>query len=185
MLYRVFPLVPGAAPAEPGGPLHVPRERQGTGRHDHPESYGALYVSRVAESAIAERIQGFRGQTLTDGDLRLVDGTRYALASFNDEAIAQLVDLDDPAELARRQLRPSLVATRNRRVTREIALRIFNDGASGFAWWSTLESSWTNVTLFGERSIEHLILVREPEPLTVAHDALRAAAEAIGVGLIR
>jgi hypothetical protein len=183
VLYRVFPLIPGAAVGESGGPLHVPRERQGAGRHDHPDAYGALYVSRTAASAIAERIQGFRGQTLANTDLRLADGARYALATFEDALMDPLIDLDDPTELARRRLRPSLVATRNRAVTREIAFRIFQDGSVGFAWWSTLESSWTNVTLFAERAVDRLIVVGEPEPLTVSHPILRSAADAIGVRL--
>lgn len=181
MLYRVFPLLPGARAQEPGGPLYVPRERQGAGRHDRPERYGALYVSRVAESAIAERIQGFRGQALTDADLRLVGGARYALASFDDSALEQVIDLDDPAELSRREWRPAMVATRNRSVTRDIAARIFDEGAAGFAWWSTLESTWPNLTLFAERATPRLTLAGVPEVLTMRYPALRTAADAIGV----
>src|SRR5262245_10526952 len=112
MLFRVFPMLSGAATLEPGGPLFVPRERQGAGRHDHPDAYGALYVSRLALSAVAERIQAFRGQALADADLRLVDGSRYALATFDEDGLDGLVDLDDPPELSRRTLRPSMVATR-------------------------------------------------------------------------
>lgn len=135
--YRIFPWRAGAAAGEPGGPLHVPRERQGSGRHDHPDAYGGLYVSRVTESAIAERIQAFRGQTLTDTDLRLKTGEPFALARLDDGALDRLVDFDDPAQLVRRGLRPSMVATRHRQVTREIALRILHEGAVGFTWWST------------------------------------------------
>lgn len=182
MLYRVFPLLPGAPIRDPGGALYVPRERQGAGRHDHPDHYGALYVSRVPESAVAERIQAFRGQTLDDADLRL-EGVANALATFNDSAVDDIVDLDEPGELTRRQLRPSVVATRDRRVTREIALRIFEEGVPGFAWWSTLESTWPNLTLFAERASARLTLAASPELLTVRHPVVRAAAGAIGVRL--
>lgn len=181
MLYRVFPLLKTASGIEPGGPFYVPRDRQGAGRHDHPEWYGALYVSRVAESAIAERIQAFRGQKLVNADLRMRSGEPLALAAFDDSALDRLVDLDDPDELLRRGLRPSLVATRKRVVTREIALRIFQEGANGFAWWSTLESSWANMTLFAERAVPALRLVDVLEPLTVSHPPLRSAADMIGV----
>jgi hypothetical protein len=183
LLYRVFPYIAGAAERSPGGALHVPRGRQGAGRHDYPDAYGALYASRAIESAIAERIQGFRGQTLTEADLRSRAGGRLALATFDDGSLEHIVDLDDPEELSLRNLRPSAVATQRRPVTREIALRIFIEGANGFAWWSTLESAWANVTLFAERASADLRLARPPELLTVEHPSLRLAADAIGVRL--
>ena len=55
-LFRVFPLLSGAAPTEDGGALHVARALQGPGRHDNPDRYGALYVSRVPDAAVAERL---------------------------------------------------------------------------------------------------------------------------------
>ncbi|MEX2372258.1 MAG: RES family NAD+ phosphorylase [Dehalococcoidia bacterium] len=183
MLYRVFPLVPDALPDAPGGALYVARERQGSGRHDHPEHYGALYVSRSPESAVAERIQAFRGQIIGDADLRFASGARLALATFDDETLDPLIDLDDPAELVARGLRPSGVATRDRSATRAIALGLYAEGHAGFAWWSTLESGWSNVTLFAERSSSALALHATPEVLSVAHLVLRRAAEAIGVRL--
>lgn len=183
MLYRVFPLVTQAAVDEPGGAFYVPRHAQGDGRHDHPAHYGAFYASRIAESAIAELIQRFRGQVLDQDDLRSPGGAQYALATFDDAAIGTLVDLDDPAELVARALRPSIVATGRRSVTRDIALSIFGEGASGLAWWSTLESSWSNVTLFAERVAGSLSLAGPPEVLTPRHPALRSAAGTIGVRL--
>lgn len=181
MLYRVFPLIPGTDPSAPGGARHVPRERQGVGRHDSPDRYGALYVSRSPVSAVAERIQAFRGQAIGDADLRLRDGAVLALATFEDGALGALVDLDDPAELVARGLRPSRVATRDREATRTIARGLFDEGHAGFAWWSSLEASWSNVTLFAERAAGMLALAAEPEVLSVRHPALRSAAEAIGV----
>ena len=181
MLYRAFPHRPGAVPTEEGGPLWVPRERQGVSRHDNPDHYGALYVSRDAVSAVAERIQAFRGQRLTDFDLRHADGSGLALAAIDDSAVPYLVDLDDPRMLVKRELRPSHVATGVRRVTQAIALDLFREGAHGFSWWSVLEASWRNVTLFAERCTDLLRIETEPEPLGVEHPALRAAAGAIGV----
>lgn len=184
MLYRVFPFVPGAGAAEDGGPLHVVRALQGGGRHDNPQAYGALYASRSAQSAVAERIQRFRGRTLAEAHLRRADGTRYALAAIEDEGLDRpLVDLDDPRELVRRDLRPSWVATRDRTVTRPIALSIFAEGAAGLGWWSTLDAEWSNVTLFAERTRRRLRLAGDPEPLTLVMPALRAAARALGIRL--
>lgn len=185
MLYRVFPLDPDATSTEQGGPLHVPRQNQGTGRHDAPDHYGALYLSRMPESAVAERIQAFRGQTISDTDLRLTTGARLALAALDDTSLDRIVDLDDPRELLARRLRPSAVATRNRPATRGIALGLFDEGVAGFAWWSTLEASWSNVTLFAERTLDHLVPEGKPEVLSVEHPILRRAAEAIGVRLPR
>ncbi len=134
-------------------------------------------------SAVAERIQGFRGQALGDGDLRLAGGARLALAAFDDAGLTDLVDLDAPAALVARRLRPSQVATRDRATTRAIALRVFDEGRAGFAWWSTLDAAWSNVTLFAERAVDALALRGTPEVLSVRHPLLRAAADAIGVRL--
>jgi hypothetical protein len=185
LLYRVFPHLPGGEPQDEGGPLFVPRERQGTGRHDNPDQYGALYVSRVPESAVAERIQPFRGQTLDDGDLVRRDGARYALIALEDAALTGLVDLDDPSELVRRDLRPSGVATRRRQATQGMARSLHEEGGPGFSWWSTLEAAWPNVTLFAERSVPALTLGGEPEPLSIEHPAVRAAADLLGIRLGR
>src|SRR5438093_5671768 len=113
---------PAARRDEAGGPLFVARAMQGGGRHDNPHRYGALYASREPESAVAERIQPFLGQVLTEEDLRRADGRRFALAALDDSNLTGVVDLDDPAELARRRIRPSWVATHERAVTQPIAL---------------------------------------------------------------
>jgi hypothetical protein len=138
-------------------------------------------------SAVAERLQAFRGQAVGAAVLRRPDGRVLALASFEvaDEEVA--VDLDDPTRLLGLALRPSLVATHDRATTQPIALRIHESGAAGFLWWSTLEASWANATLFGGR-LRPLgtpsIIALDPE-----HPAVREAAEFLGLeietGLIR
>jgi hypothetical protein len=180
VLYRLFPWVPGAGIAETGGPLHVPRLDQGDGRHDNPDAYGALYLSRVSISPIAERLRAVRGRTVTETDLRR-EGAALALVGIDDRSLDGLLDLDDPRNLAARELRPSSVATRNRESTRPMARALYDEGVAGFEWWSTIEASWINVTLFEDRSVEGLSVVGEPEPLTLDHPAVREAAEAVGV----
>lgn len=182
MLYRVFPEAPGALPGEPGSATYVARSGQGSGRHDNPSHYGAFYAARRAESAIAERIQHLRGQVLSGSDLGRAGGRRLALAAFDDSGLDGVIDLDDPDMLQRRELRPSLVATRRRAETQRIALGIFQEGARGLGWWSTLEASWPNVTLFAER-LAPLAPIDEPQALSIEHPALVAAAEALGVSL--
>lgn len=181
MLYRVFPLLGSPAATEEGGPLHVPRYRQGEGRHDNPDRYGALYASRTPESAVAERIQAFRGRVLAHRHFQRENGSRLALVALDDTEVGPVTDLDDPAQLVRRDLRPSTVATHHRDVTRPMALGMFEEGAAGFGWWSTLDSSWANVTLFAERATPRLRVESAPEPLSVEHPTVWMAAEALGI----
>ncbi|CAN5740450.1 hypothetical protein BH23CHL8_BH23CHL8_12890 [soil metagenome] len=183
MLYRVFRSASGADSAARGGPLHVPRDRQGAGRHDSPGRYGAFYAARTPEAAVAESIQAFRGRDLSDADLGLVDGSVLALATFDDAALGRLKDLDDPAVLLTEGWRPSGVASRDRVTTQAMAVRVFEAGGLGLSWWSTLDAAWTNVTLFAERTIARgaLIPAGTSERLSVHHPALVAAADHLAI----
>jgi hypothetical protein len=186
VLFRVFRWSEGASPATRGGPLYVPRERQGSGRHDSPGRYGAFYAARSSVSAAAEAIQAFRGRDLTDADLELADGSVLALAAFDDGAIASPLDLDDPAVLVREEWRPSGVASRDRVLTQAMAVRAWDAGAVGLSWWSTLDAAWTNVTLFAERTIDvgGVVLAGDIERLSVRHPAVVAAAEHLAIPLL-
>lgn len=181
MLHRLFPWTPGAPPSEPGGALFNPRRQQGSGRHDQPQAYGALYFSRSELSPLAEWLAAFRGQGLEATDLQRTDGRRWALASFDDSALGALPDLDEPAQLLQRDLRPSQVATHRRPVTQHLAASLFAEGLPGFCWWSTLESSWSNVTLFAERALPSLRLAGQPREVSIGDPLLIAAATAVGV----
>lgn len=181
MLYRVFPLAPGTPRPDP---FDVPRALQGQSRHDNPDHYTALYCAREAVSAVAERIQGFRGRMLTPGIFRRPDGTVLALATL-EEQLDGIVDLDDPEVLARERVRPSRVATGDRSVTRALALRFFDAGVPGISWWSTLEAAWTNVTLYDVRLPANAVRVADVRPLDLDDELVRAAAERLGVGMPR
>lgn len=187
MLYRVFRALDGVAPAARGGPLFVPRDRQGAGRHDSPGRYGAFYAARSAEAAVAETIQAFRGRDLSPEDLELADGSRLALATYDDSALGALTDLDEPAVLVVEGWRPSGVASRDRAVTQAMAMRAYEAGALGLSWWSTLDSAWTNVTLFAERAIGPGAVIDDgaAEPLSLKHPALVAAADHLAIPLAR
>jgi hypothetical protein len=178
VLFRVFGWLPDTQPE----PLRVLRDRQGGGRHDDPDRYTALYLARAPVGAVAEAIQAFRGQELTAEALVRPDGARRSLATLDDAAIPVLLDLDDPRVLVARKLRPSAVATGIRRLTQRIAGDAFDRGAVGLSWWSTLESSWTNVTLFDERLASRPPVV-EAIPLTLDHPFVVEAAERLGVRL--
>lgn len=168
-----------------GGPLFVARARQGAGRHDAPARYGAWYCSREAISAVAESVQYFRGQLLTDDDFLRVGGTAKAIVGLRLEVGLHVVDLDDPAELAARRWRPSRIATRRRNATQALAVSIFNEGAGGLLWWSILEADWINVTLFQERALPFVSVVLPPRKLSTALPEVREAAEQLGIHLPR
>jgi hypothetical protein len=163
------------------GPLHVPRAHQGAGRHDAPDLYGAWYCTTTPVAAIAERIQPLRGQTLTDDDFRRLGQLTLSLVTLTIDPDVRLVDLDDPAQLLTRELRPSRVASRRRLVTQQMARRIYQEGAGGMLWWSTLSAEWINVTLFYERVMRAVSVVAPPRPLSTAMAEVRAAAEDLGV----
>jgi hypothetical protein len=179
VLYRVFPAISGARPREAGGPLYVARHLQGSSRHDDPSRYGALYTSRSPESAVAEALQAFRGRDIEPRHL-VRTGRPLSLAAIDESRLGALPDLDDPEELMRRSLRPSAVATHDRSVTQPAATAIFDDGHAGFGWWSTIEASWSNVTLFVERASRGLRISGVPEPLSVSHPDLVAVADRMG-----
>ena len=183
MLYRVVPLDPLAEPTEEGGARFVARALQGQGRHDAPSLYGAIYVSRSPVSAVAERLRRFRGRPIVEEYLRWERQLPYAIVSFDDRAVSDLVDLDDPRNLEARGLRPSTVATATRKVTQRYARAIHAEGAAGLEWWSTIEASWINVTLFAERVASTLRPGGPPEALALDHPAVREAAEVVGVSL--
>jgi len=141
-----------------------------------------MYVSEEPASAVAEALASFRGAgELQDAMLERY-GRRLALVAIDLPADTPLVDLDEPRVLRAERLRPSVVATRRRAVTQEYAARIHEarEDVAGLRWWSTLESSWINVTLF-DRAARRL-RARPPQFLATEEDpAVAAAAELLGL----
>ena len=167
--------------ATEGGALFVSRAAQGKGRHDAPDTYGAWYCSRDPASAVAETIRFARRQVLEDLDFARPDGAVLALVELSLDDAVGLLDLDDPLELAARRIRPSQVAAGQRAVVQHIARSIFDEGAAGFLWWSTLEGGWTNATLFYERALPHVSIVARPKRLSIRLPEVKEAAERIGI----
>lgn len=182
-LFRVFPFIAGAAPGEPGGVRYVPRHRQGGGRVDNPEIYGVAYFAADPAAAVAERIQGFRGRTLSARDLRVRVGGRPAvLALARMRAPAAECDLDSPAALARRTMVPSDVATRRRATTQGWARAIYEEHAfRGVRYWSAIEAKWPVIARWSLDGVR----VESIETLTVFHPALREAARQLDIGIGR
>jgi hypothetical protein len=184
ILYRCFAWDARARHGEQDGPLWFPRVFQGEGRHDNPDLYGCLYLSTVALSTIIEQLARFRGQRLIPSLLRR-RGLPLAVAELTLADDAEIHDLDDPVELRRLRLRPSLVATRRRDITQPQAAALFErfPRAAGIRWWSTYEALWPNVTVFDRvRTSLRLDSVRE---LTIDDPLVVEAAEFFALRISR
>ncbi|MDQ8046350.1 MAG: RES family NAD+ phosphorylase [Solirubrobacteraceae bacterium] len=180
-LWRVVPLDPRAPQTAPGGALYCPRDLQGSGRHDDPERYGCLYVAQDPAAAVAEVLAPFRGSGPLREPMLQRAGRPLVLAALGGDDQLDLLDLDDPAVLQAESLRPSQVATRHRPATQKLARDLFaaHPGVHGLRWWSTLEASWINVTLF-DRAIPR-VFVDSTTPLTPDLPAVMDAAELLGL----
>lgn len=166
---------------EPGGPLWFPRVGQGYGRHDNPDLYGCLYLAEDAVSAIAEPLAAFRGTGPLTAPMLIHLGRPLALAELALPDDVAVVDLDDPEVLVAERLRPSRIATRTRTVTQELAADLYRAHADalGLRWWSTLESSWINWTLFDRAS--DVLTVTEVAELRIDDRTVREAAALLGL----
>lgn len=180
-LWRVLPWDPSARRGQPGHALWIPREYQGSGRHDAPDRYGCLYLAEAAVSAVAEMLAPFRGTGDLHPQLLVRSGRQLGLAELELAEAATVIDLDDPGVLITESLRPSVVATGQRSVTQAYAIGQFerHSDAAGLRWWSTLEASWIQVTLF-DRAVGALS-VRSIRTLTIDDDAVTAAASHLGL----
>ena len=180
ILHRCFAWSDRARPTEPDGPLWFPRIHQGDGRHDNPDVYGCLYVTDGETSAVVEQLARFRGQRLIP-ELLVRRGLTLGLASIELPDRAQVIDLDDPVVLSAHDLRPSLVATRQRDVTQPQALALYRRHrfAAGLRWWSVYEALWANVTIF-ERATRRLALAAVRR-LTLDDPAVVEAAAFLGL----
>ncbi len=188
ILWRALPWRARSAPTEPGGALWFPRELQGAGRHDNPERYGCLYATEDPVAAVTECLAPFRGAGPLSTAMLTRAGLPLALAELRleaDDMTTALVDLDDPRVLVGERLRPSQVATRSRSVTQAQAVRLFDKHprALGLRWWSTLEASLVNVTLY-DRAAPRLSS-EGVHPLTLTDAPVREAAELLGLAFTR
>jgi hypothetical protein len=179
--YRAFRWDRRSAGASVGGPLYVPRHRQGSGRHDIPERDGVIYASLAAASCAAEVIKSFRGQLLVNEVFERAAGGSSALACLETQKNLTLVDLDDPKQLDKRKLLPSQVVSPQRTVTQEMTRALHDEGVAGFLWWSTLNSGWKNVTLFESRVRRELKVVAGPRALSLDDPDVLAAAKELSI----
>jgi len=182
--WRVFPNA-GSDPHDEGGALWAPRIHQGDGRHDNPALYGALYAAGSPVAAIAEALAPFRGTGNLDPSILSRNGRPLALAEVHLDHDVIPLDLDSPTVLAAEDLRPSIVATRDRPQTQRYAANLFrkHPGIAGILWWSTLESSWSEVTLFDTR-VAGALSTQPVTHLAINTPFVQEAARFLGLGWI-
>ncbi len=166
-----------------GGPLYVPRDKQGNSRHDIPQLTGVLYTATTPQSPLAETIKFYRGQTITDRFFIVRKEFHKALVSLDLEDKMPLADLGNAAFLVKRNFSLSESVSRDRQMTQKIAERLYNEEFSGIRWPSTLNSSWTNVSLFADRCQRHLSIVDQPKKLTTKMSDLLEVAHGLGVSI--
>jgi hypothetical protein len=181
ILWRLLPWMADAPAAAPGGALWFPRELQGAGRHDNPDRYGCLYAAELPVSAVVEALAPFRGTGTLSAAMLVRGASSLALVRLALDDDGDLVDLDDPRVLAAVRLRPSRVATNSRAVTQAYAERIFDErpDTAGLRWWSTIEASLMNVTLY-DRAAPSLTFAGAVV-LTLDHPAVGEAADILGL----
>src|SRR5258706_215271 len=158
-VYRFFPWNKSSRHEDYGGALDVPPQKKRSGRHDIPDSEGGLYFSQLPIGAIAEAVQPFRGLPfndkrlkLTNKEFRKADGLPLALVTLEINEKARLVNLDELDVLQEYKIKPSEISSDDRKITQQTARTLYDAGVDGFAWHSSLDPSWTNLTL---RSEEH------------------------------
>ena len=180
LVHRVFPHLPSAAPGQPGHPLYEHAPQRG-GRIDHPE-HCTWYLSVQVEAAVGEVFGDLAVWDESMFDFPLVPGSRRALGVFRLPDDLRVLDLDDPAALLQRGLRPTQVVTRNLAVTQAWGHRIRDERDphdtaqrrwQAVQWWSYHRPTWTVLA-----SWQRPMLVRV-EPLDLGHPAVREAATAL------
>ncbi len=168
-------------PREKGGALFLPREYQGGGRHDISED-GILYASVEPVAAVCENLKRFRNLEIDDRDLARPDGLRMALVKLGLDT-RRLIDLRAAQTLVKLKLAPAEIATSERRTTQKISRTIYEYGADGFFWWSTLEAKWSNVSLFYSRVSKRLKVLEPPVVLDVENRVVVDAARHLNIRL--
>lgn len=175
-LYRVLPYLAGVPRGRAGHPLFVPRST-GANRVDNPGRYQTLYVGDSPAGAVAEAFGWaprwdaglFRGSPSLPGSGRAL--VAYELAETTD-----VCNLDDAGRLVDLGVKPSYVVTRDRSITQAWALRVFEQEAfAGVRWWSYYDPEWGSYGLWDCSRLA----VKDVQLLTIAHPAVRAAAEVL------
>ena len=180
LLYRVFPHLPSAAAGAPGHPEYEHRPQRG-GRVDHPD-YFVWYLAREAAGAVGESFGNLATWDPSMFEFPLLPGARRAMGVYALPDDLRVLDLDDPAELVQRGLRPTQIVTRNLAVTQAWGHSMWDERDphdpavrrwQAVQWWSFQRPTWSILASW-ERP-----RCMQVEPLALTHPAVRDAAAAL------
>jgi hypothetical protein len=176
----VLSFTDGAPPSEPGGLLYVPP--QSAGRVDNPADYATLYVGDSPAGVCAEVFN--RGKYRTEWVPEMFRGlpvwpaSRRVLAWYDLDDAVPICNLDDPAHLTARGMRPSDVITRDYTRSQTWALAIFKEHRwAGVSWWSFHDSRWASIGLWDRRAVTNFGF----EELTIDSPAIVEAAAVLSI----
>lgn len=162
-----------------GGSLYVPKEYQGSGRHDI-SGEGIFYCALERISAVAERLQSFRCHKLDNEDFKRRGGMVVALVKYELDS-NNIIDLRAPGQLKKINALPSQIATHDRKITQSLAKAIYAKGWDGLLWWSAIEAKWSNASLFSSRIKDKIKVAGEIEILSIEHQTVKEAAKMINI----
>lgn len=180
--WRVFPWDPQAAHGAPFSARFIP-PAQGSGRFDLGSPL-VLYLAESPAHAVGEILQSFRGRHLGPAHL-LRFGRPLAVVKVGlpPGLAARIADLTDPAILAHHEIRPDALASRDVQRTQALSRALHDAGVAGFRWWSSLSGDWHALVLYLDRVPLDDLTFDPPEPLSLAHPAVREASVALGIRL--
>ncbi len=178
----VFPWDTNATPGQAYSPAHVPTN-QGSSRFDV-RATPVIYLSESPEHAIGEKIQRYRGQSLEDYDL-IESGHPLALVEcqVSPDIVSGIADLCDWNVLARYQVGPDTIASRDVKRTQAVAQELFDAGHAGLRWWSAFSGDWHSIVVFSARLSTDSLAFGVPQVLTIDHPAVIEAASALGISI--
>lgn len=177
LVYRIFAHHASARPGEPGHPLYEHRPQR-AGRIDHPD-YFVWYLAAQQEGAVGETFGNLAAWDASMFQTPFLPGGRRALGIFRLPDEVRLLDLDDPAELVARNLRPSQIVVRNLAVTQAWGYHVWSERDphdhaaprwNAVRWWSYHHPGWQ---IIGSWARPELAEVQE---LTLTHTAVQEAA---------
>jgi hypothetical protein len=192
VLWRAFPW---DRTAPEGGPFSIrsvaPPHLQNYGRFDLHGRPSVLYLAQTPAHAVAEVLRGLKRDPadplrhqLTDADLAAAGHPRALVSVRLPSDLADRVpDFACGETLERFGVRADELSSRDRRVTQAASRRIYQhgDAVPGFCWWSAFHGDWHVLLLYLDRAALDVLEWGTPEVLTVAHPAVREAAEVLGL----
>lgn len=180
LLYRVFPYLASASAGAPGHPEYEHRPQRG-GRVDHPD-YFVWYLAREAAGAVGETCGNLATWDASMFEFPMLPGARRALGIYTLPDDLRVLDLNDPAELVQRGLRPTQVVPSNLAVTQAWGHRIWDERDlhdpgvrrwHAVQWWSFQRPTWSILASWERPECIQV------EPLSVTHPAVQDAAAAL------